>query len=68
MRYVTGALAIVLLLVVLVFSIQNRRTVDVSFLIWSMSMPKIFLILGTYALGVVTGWGLVALLKLKQAS
>jgi uncharacterized integral membrane protein len=63
MRYVTGALAIALLLAVLVFSIQNRGAVDVSFLIWSMSMPKIFLILGTYVLGMVSGWGLVALLK-----
>jgi uncharacterized integral membrane protein len=68
MRYVIGTLAIVLLLAVLVFSIQNRGADNVSFLIWSMSMPKIFLILGTYVLGMVSGWGLVVLLKLKQAS
>jgi lipopolysaccharide assembly protein A len=63
MRYVTGALAIVLLLAVLVFAIQNREAVSVSFLAWSMSVPKVFLILGTYVLGMFSGWGLLALLK-----
>ena len=63
MRYVTGAIAILLLLAVLAFSIQNRESVGVSFLSWSTSLPKIFLILGTYVLGMVSGWGLVALLK-----
>jgi lipopolysaccharide assembly protein A len=63
MRYLTGVLAIVLLLAVLVFAIQNRETVGVSFLAWSMSIPKVFLILGTYVLGMVSGWGLLKLLK-----
>jgi uncharacterized integral membrane protein len=63
MRYVTGTLAVVLCLAVLVFGIQNRETVGVSFLTWSMSIPKVFLILGTYVLGMLSGWGLVALLK-----
>jgi uncharacterized integral membrane protein len=63
MRYVTGALAILLLVLILIFSIQNRTAVDVSFLMWSFSTPKIFLILGTYLLGMVSGWGLVELLK-----
>ncbi len=63
MNYVTGTLAVLLLVVVVVFSIQNREGVDVTFLLWSMSMPKIFLILGTYLLGMVSGWGLVELLK-----
>jgi uncharacterized integral membrane protein len=63
MRYVTGTLAVVLCLAVLVFAIQNRESVGVSFLAWSTSVPKIFLILGTYVLGMLSGWGLVALLK-----
>jgi len=63
MRYVTGALAILLLLAVLVFAIQNRETVGVSFLAWSFSIPKIFLILGTYVLGMLSGWGAVELMK-----
>jgi lipopolysaccharide assembly protein A len=63
MRYVTGALAIGLLLAVLVFAIQNRETVGVSFLVWSLSIPKVFLILGTYVLGMLSGWGAVELVK-----
>lgn len=63
MRYVTTTLAILLFLIVVIFSLQNRGAVDVSFLIWSTSLPKIFLILGTYVLGMVSGWGLVELLK-----
>jgi uncharacterized integral membrane protein len=63
MRYVTGTLAILLLLVVVAFSLQNREPVSLAFLVWSMSVPKVFLILGTYALGMLSGWGLVALVK-----
>jgi uncharacterized integral membrane protein len=63
MRYVTAAIAILLLLLVVIFSFQNRESSDVVFLAWSVSMPKIFLILGTYVLGMLSGWGLVELIK-----
>jgi putative membrane protein len=63
MRYVTTALLIVLSLVVLTFAIQNREPVDVTFLMWSMSLSKIFLVLGTYALGMLSGWGVVEIAK-----
>jgi uncharacterized integral membrane protein len=63
MRYVTGALAIVLLIAVLVFAIQNREAVSVLFLVWSLSIPKVFLILGTYVLGILSGWGAVEVVK-----
>jgi lipopolysaccharide assembly protein A len=63
MRYVNGALSILLLLAVFVFALQNRASVDVSFLRWSFNSPKILLILGTYLLGMFSGWGLVALVK-----
>ncbi len=63
MRYVTAAIAILLLILVVIFSFQNRESSDVVFLAWSVSMPKIFLILGTYVLGMLSGWGLVELVK-----
>lgn len=63
MRYVTGTVAALLFLIVGVVSFQNREAVDVSFLVWSTSLPKVFLILGTYVLGMVSGWGLVELVK-----
>ena len=56
MALCTGALAIVLLLLVLAFAIQNRETVGVSFLVWSLAIPKVFLILGTYVIGMLSGW------------
>jgi uncharacterized integral membrane protein len=63
MRYLTGTLAVMLLVVIVIFSVQNRTAVDVSFLIWSVNIPKVFLILGTYLLGMVSGWGLLELVK-----
>lgn len=63
MKYVTGTLAVILLIIVLIFSIQNRESVDVSLLMWSMSIPKVFLILGTYIIGMLSGWGAVELFK-----
>ena len=50
-------------LVVLIFAVQNLDSVDVSFLLWSMTVPKVLLILGTYVLGVFSGWGLLAVIK-----
>jgi len=63
MRYVVGAVSVLLFLIILIFAIQNFEAVPVAFLRWSVSMPKIFLILGTYILGMLTGWGLVEVLK-----
>ncbi|MFN8857033.1 MAG: LapA family protein [Planctomycetaceae bacterium] len=63
MHYVAGVLAAVFAVVVLVFAIQNFSSVEVSFLIWSATIPKVLLILGTYLLGVFSGWGLLALIK-----
>jgi uncharacterized integral membrane protein len=63
MRYVTGALGLLLLLLVVVFALQNLEGVPVSLLAWSVTIPKVLLILGTYVLGMVSGWGLVELLK-----
>ncbi|QEH35488.1 hypothetical protein OJF2_40400 [Aquisphaera giovannonii] len=64
MKYLVGALTLALLLLVIVFSIQNHDTVSVSLLFWSMDTPKVFLILGTYVLGMLSGWGVLQLAKL----
>ncbi len=70
MKYVKITLGVVLAIAVIVFAVQNIATVDVSFLTWSMTVPKVVLILGTYLLGMVSGWGLVEILKrtLKEKS
>ena len=64
MRYVIGVIVGVLLLAILIFSIQNLAAVDVSFLVWSINIPKVVVILGSYVLGMITGWGLVEVIKL----
>ncbi len=46
MRYGVAAVWTLLLAVIVIFSVQNRASVDVSFLHWTMSMPTVFLILG----------------------
>jgi uncharacterized integral membrane protein len=63
MSYVKGTLAILLLLTVVILAFQNRADVDVSFLLWTFRSPKILLILGTYLLGMFSGWGLLELLR-----
>ena len=63
MQYVIRGLAAAALLIIVIFSIQNLEAVDVSFLFWSMSISKVVLILGTYVLGMISGWGLVELVK-----
>jgi len=63
MRYVTGVLAVVALVAIAIFSLQNLEAVEVSFLAWSINISKFLVIIGTYLLGMITGWGLIDLLK-----
>ena len=63
MNYVIGTVAVLLLIVVAIFSIQNLESINLSFLVWSMSVPKVLLILGIYVLGMVSGWGVVEFVK-----
>jgi uncharacterized integral membrane protein len=56
-------LALLALLAIIVFSVQNLEAIDVAFLFWSTSISKVLVILGTYVLGMVTGWGLVEVAK-----
>ncbi len=63
MRRLSTALSVVLLVAMVVFAIQNLESVDVQFLVFSLKMPKILLILLVFLLGMVSGWGLIDLLK-----
>lgn len=64
MRYVKGCLSVLALLAMLVFAFQNLEVIQVSFLSWSMSVPKVLVIVGTYVLGMVTGAWIFDFLKL----
>jgi uncharacterized integral membrane protein len=63
MQYVQASLAILIISVLAIFSIQNLDSVNLSLFFWSISMPKIVLILALYALGMFSGWGFVQLAK-----
>jgi uncharacterized integral membrane protein len=68
MRYIKGALAVLALLAMIIFSIQNLEVVTVAFLSWSMSIPKVVIIVGTYILGMITGAWLFDFLKMLVKS
>ncbi len=55
---------------VAVFALQNRDPITVSFLAGSVQIPKVAVIIGSYILGMITGWGLFGLLKhaIKRSS
>lgn len=63
MRYVKGALAVLSLLAMILFSVQNLATIDVTFLSWSLTIPKFLVIVGSYVLGMITGAWLFDFLK-----
>ena len=63
MKHLRSATAIIALVFIAIFAIQNLAAVDVSFLVWSASVSKIVVILGSYVLGMLTGWGMVDLFK-----
>jgi uncharacterized integral membrane protein len=63
MHYIISALALLLLILVAVFAIQNFAAVDVALFFWSVSVPKFLLILVVYVMGMLSGWGLVELVK-----
>jgi len=55
---------------VAVFAVQNRDPITVTFLTGSIEIPKVAVIVGSYILGMITGWGLFGLLKhaIKRSS
>jgi uncharacterized integral membrane protein len=63
MKYIKGAFSIIVLVAIIVFSIQNLEAINVSFLSWSLTVPKFLVIMGNYVLGMITGAWLFDFLK-----
>ncbi|REK06829.1 MAG: LapA family protein [Planctomycetota bacterium] len=63
MRYVVAALAILALVAIAIFSVQNLEAIQVTFLAWSISVSKFLVVIVAYLLGMVTGWSLFDLIK-----
>lgn len=56
-------LKILITLIIVVLFVQNIRVVEVNFLTWSLSLPLALLLVVIYALGMVSGKSLMALLR-----
>jgi uncharacterized integral membrane protein len=63
MRYIKGGVAVIVLALIVIFSVQNLEAIEVSFLSWSMTVPKFLVIIGNYVLGMITGAWLFDFLK-----
>ena len=63
MRVLSGIALLVFLGIVFIFAIQNLASVPVRFLNWSQSFPLATLIVGSYVLGMFSGWSVVGFLR-----
>jgi putative membrane protein len=60
MRSLQAVILLIFLAAVLMFALQNTQAVAVYFLRWSVSCPIALLIMAVYALGMLSGWTVVA--------
>jgi len=59
-------LGLLLLLVALVFSIQNASSVDVKFLVWKFTTSLALVIFAALAAGLIGGWAVSSTLRIKS--
>lgn len=57
--------ALLLLLVVLVFTFQNTDVIKVRFLGWTLDLSQALIILATFTAGPLLGWAASELLRLR---
>lgn len=48
-------MAIIFAIIVVIFSLQNAAVTQVEFLFWELSMSRVLVILGSFAIGVLVG-------------
>ena len=46
----------VLLLLLVIFSVQNYEIVSINFLLWSFKTSRAIVIFGTLVVGIIIGW------------
>ena len=52
------AIFLIIFILVLIFGFQNMKPATVSLIFISVKIPVLFLILGLYVIGVITGWSI----------
>lgn len=63
MRYVYLSLVIAFVVLLLIFALSNMASATVSFLGWQLTGPLALMILAVYALGMVSGGGVLSFLR-----
>ncbi|TVS20662.1 MAG: DUF1049 domain-containing protein [Planctomycetaceae bacterium] len=63
MRVIYAAVLLLFVAAVAVFCVQNLGSVAISYLGWQVMVPLSLLVVVVYLLGMVTGWGLLSLLR-----
>lgn len=63
MRFLYIGLIVVITAIVLLFKIQNLQAVTISLFSASLTLPVSLLVFGIYALGMLTGGSVLALLR-----
>lgn len=53
---IRNVLFIGLIILVIIFVIQNTQIVEVKFLVWQVTMSRALLLFGTLAAGFIAGW------------
>lgn len=48
-------LIVVFISLILIFSIQNVEITDIKFLFWKLSISRVLIILGSFAIGILVG-------------
>jgi putative membrane protein len=63
LRVLLGLLLLVFLGAVGVFAVQNMQPVTVQFLSWGVTAPIALVAVGSYLLGMISGWNVVAFVR-----
>ena len=56
MRQVKLVVALILAIAVLLFILQNTHTVQLNFVVWTLSTSRAVVVLATLVIGMVLGW------------
>lgn len=59
---------LLLIVLVMIFALQNAATVDIQLFFWQVSMPRSLLIFVMLGVGVAIGWFTRAMYRLSRTS
>ncbi len=68
MKQIKIILSVILLILIVIFSLQNLGVMTVKLFNWSLSLPKAIVIILTYFFGMMTGGMLVSLFRTLLSS